>query len=211
MSAERGGDRTDQAALREDRALCGRAAARDRAAFAALYERHADGVRRLLLARGAPSDAAWDLMQETFARALRSFDRGHAPDRFDLWIRRIALNVCADLWRAPHLRHEESQDPRTLPERASVDRDLGAGEEMRAALSALEPGLREAVILHIYQDLSVQETATVLRIPEGTAKSRLSRAYRRLAQALAPDVATDRRKRRGARLSERMQRGGNEA
>ena len=167
-----------------DQELCRRAARNDRAAFGALYERYADAVLSLLLARGAPQQTVWDLMQETFARALRAFDRGQLPDRFDLWIRRISLNVFADHWRRPYTQREESTDPHDMPEVGSdmADRDLAT--EMRALIQRLDPALRDVVILHLYQDLSVQDVASVLRVPAGTVKSRLSRAYRKLSQAM---------------------------
>lgn len=181
----RGGDRTDEQGLQRDRALCRRAARQDRSAFAELYERHAESVRNLLLTRGAPQDEVWDLVQETFTRALRALDRGRAPDRFDLWIRRIALNVRTDHWRTPHLRHEQSTDPWALPEETTLDPDGSTAELMRASVQSLTPQLRDAVILHFYQDLGVREVAAVLRIPPGTVKSRLSRAYRQLASRVA--------------------------
>lgn len=167
-----------------DRDLCRRAAAHDRAAFGELYERYAGGIRNLLLTRGSPPEAAWDLVHETFARALHAFDRGRMPDRFDLWIRRIALNAFTDHWRRPYVRYEESTDPGVLPDGVTpaTDRDLATA--MRSLVETLDPTLRDVIVLHVYQDLSVQDVASVLRIPPGTVKSRLHRAYRRLGQAL---------------------------
>lgn len=194
-----------------DRELSRRAAQQDRSAFSELYERHAEGVRRLLLARGAPEQTAWDLVQETFARALRHLDRGLAPDRFDLWIRRIAFNVSADHWRTPHVRREQSTDPKTLPEVAATDPDWAAGEAMRQAIRSLDPALRDAVILHFYEDLSVQEAAEVLRIPPGTVKSRLSRAYRKLAATLGIGRETQGRVERRPVKVRNLRKGRNEA
>ena len=202
----------DKDAERErDRELSRRAARQDRSAFAELYERHAEGVRRLLLARGAPEEAAWDLVQETFTRALRHLDRGRGPDRFDLWIRRIALNASADHWRTPHVLREESADPWTLPEAAARDPDWAAGEAIRQAIRSLDKALRDAVILHFYEDLSVQEAAEVLRIPPGTVKSRLSRAYRRLATTLGIERETQGRVEMRPVKVRNLRKGGNEA
>lgn len=171
----------------EDRTLCERAALGDRAAFGLLYDRHAPAVRQLILARGGPPDLSWDLLHDTFAHALRALDRGQIPDRFDLWIRRIAINAVHDHFRRPYATYESALDPtmpRAGPAGPVADPDLPI--VLRDLLMALAPDLRSSVILHFYQGLSVAETAYVLRVPVGTVKSRLSRAYRVLASALAP-------------------------
>lgn len=126
-------------------------------------------------------------MHETFSRALRALDRGQHPDRFDLWIRRITLSAFADHYRRPYVRHEESTDPRTLPEDAAPSGDRDLASLMRALIEGLDQNLRDVVVLHFYEDLSVQEVAAVLVVPPGTVKSRLHRAYRRLGTALAAE------------------------
>lgn len=209
----------DQGGPTSDLALCRQAATHDRVAFGDLYERYVDPVLRLLLAQGAQQETAWDLLQETFTRALRALDRGQVPDRFDLWIRRIALNVFADHWRRSYTKREETTDPHVLPDVASDGEDSDLAEEMRALLHALDQSLRDVIVLHIYQDLSVQDVAGVLGVPVGTVKSRLSRAYRRLGKAIAnlesharpgPTAQRDRRELpRGA--NPKPQRGGSQA
>jgi RNA polymerase sigma-70 factor (ECF subfamily) len=59
-----------------------------------------------------------------------------------------------------------------------------ASEILQAGLQKLSPELREAVILRDLQDLEYREIAEILRIPEGTVKSRLNRGRAELARVL---------------------------
>ena len=59
-----------------------------------------------------------------------------------------------------------------------------ASEILQAGLQKLSPELREAVILRDLQDMEYREIATILRIPEGTVKSRLNRGRAELARVL---------------------------
>lgn len=170
----------------DDHTLCEQAALGDRNAFGLLYDRHAGAIRELILARGGPPDLSWDLLHDTFAHALRALDRGQIPDRFDLWVRRIAVNVIHDHFRRPYATRESALDlvPSEMPAIPGADPDLPI--LLRDLLKRLPPELRSAVTLHFYQGLTVAETAYVLSVPVGTVKSRLSRAYRTLAEVLGP-------------------------
>lgn len=169
----------------QDVALCAASAAGDRQAFGRLYDRYCERVRHLAAARGVPADRVWDVVQETFMRALKALDRGQVPDRFDLWIRRIALHAAADQFRPSYTRQEESTDPRELPELQGAPTDHDLPIVVKSLITALDPGLRDIVALHVYDDLTLDEVAQVLRIPPGTVRSRLSRAYRLLETGLA--------------------------
>ncbi len=66
------------------------------------------------------------------------------------------------------------------PER-STEPDLDLCVDMGVVLDQLEWSLREILVLHFYQDLSLKDIAAVVDIPLGTVKSRLARAYRQVA------------------------------
>jgi RNA polymerase sigma-70 factor (ECF subfamily) len=172
-----------------DRELCRRVAEGDRSAFGTLYDRHAPAVRALVLALGAASDSAADHVHEAFARALRALDMGREPERFDLWIRRIALNVVRDSLRLAYRRYERATDPTAVPDVVDGAPDADLAIVVRRLLRDLDRPLREVVALHFYQGLRVEEVARVVGVPTGTVKSRLSRAYRRLGAALSGGVS----------------------
>jgi len=151
---------------------------------------------------GAAEDAE-DLTQEVFIkmyRTLKSYDVSKGA--FVTWVTTIARNLLVDHFRRS--RHDRmtgslesapagDQDALTLGEQLpdlgpSPDAGIQTQETQRAvhlALQKLSPELREAVILRDLQDLEYREIAHVLRVPEGTVKSRINRGRAELARHLA--------------------------
>ena len=141
--------------------------------------------------------AAEDAAQEAFLLAyskLHTFRGGP----FKPWLLRIAINHCIDqirrLQRRPQValdqvnEHGEEYepawmvDPAETPENA-VER-FETGQAIAHAVNRLAPEYRTLVILVDLQELDYAEVSSVLRIPVGTVKSRLSRARRQLRAAL---------------------------
>jgi RNA polymerase sigma-70 factor (ECF subfamily) len=126
---------------------------------------------------------AQDVVQEAFARALAR-PRGFADiDNPEAWLRTVAVNLVRRKWRRRRLL-----DTILLRERP-VQRLIEPGPEpdrtdLTGALAALPERYREVVVLHYFADLSVDEIATVLSVPVGTIKSRLSRARAAMAAHL---------------------------
>ena len=77
----------------------------------------------------------------------------------------------------------EQIEDKGLPPDARVQ-SRETGEVVHEALQKLSPELREAVILRDLQDMDYREIATVLRVPEGTVKSRINRGRAELARLL---------------------------
>jgi RNA polymerase sigma-70 factor (ECF subfamily) len=150
---------------------------------------------------GSGTDAE-DLTQEVFLklyRNLASFDVERGS--FQTWITTLARNLLVDHFRRTRLeRASDSLDASfsgddngaTLADRLADMRPSqeahAAGMELRVriqqALAQLSPELREAVILRDLEDMDYKEIAQVLRIPEGTVKSRISRGRGELARLL---------------------------
>lgn len=150
---------------------------------------------------GSSTDAE-DLTQEVFLKLyknLSSFDVQKGS--FQTWITTLARNLLVDHFRRTRLdRASESLDVSIDGEDGSPtmgDRlaDAGPSQEqhvarlelqgrVQAALKQLSPELREAVILRDLEDMDYKEIAQVLRIPEGTVKSRISRGRGELARLL---------------------------
>jgi RNA polymerase sigma-70 factor, ECF subfamily len=150
---------------------------------------------------GSCSDAE-DLTQDVFLKLyknLASFDTQKGS--FQTWITTLARNLLVDHFRRTRLdRASDSldatfdgdEDGPTMAERLADPRPSQehhvAGLELKArvqgALKQLSPELREAVILRDLEDMDYKEIAQVLRIPEGTVKSRISRGRGELARLL---------------------------
>ena len=153
---------------------------------------------------GSGTDAE-DLTQDVFLklyRNLASFDVERGS--FQTWITTLARNLLVDHFRRTRLeRATDSLDASyagddggaTLADRMAELTDPGRSPEAHAsgmelkvriqqALAQLSPELREAVVLRDLEDMDYKEIAQVLRIPEGTVKSRISRGRGELARLL---------------------------
>jgi RNA polymerase sigma-70 factor (ECF subfamily) len=126
---------------------------------------------------------AQDVVQEAFARALAR-PRGLADvDNPEAWLRTVAVNVVRRRWRRRKLL--DTILLRDRPVARFVEQAPGPERaDLRDALAAIPSTYREVVVLHYYADLPVDEIATVLQMPVGTVKSRLSRARAALAAHL---------------------------
>jgi RNA polymerase sigma-70 factor (ECF subfamily) len=150
---------------------------------------------------GSPDDAA-DLAQEVFIkmyRTLSTYDGTRAS--FMTWVTTVTRNLLVDHFRkGKYDRITDSldaapgsqEDGLTLAERLE---DTSAGPEAQVqsqqtqkvvheALARLSPELREAVILRDLQDMDYKDIAIVLKVPEGTVKSRINRGRTELARVL---------------------------
>jgi RNA polymerase sigma-70 factor (ECF subfamily) len=150
---------------------------------------------------GSSCDAE-DLTQDVFLKLyknLASFDT--LKGSFQTWITTLARNLLVDHFRRTRLERasdsmdasfDGEEDGPTMAERLADPRPSQeqhvAGLELKvkiqAALKQLSPELREAVILRDLEDMDYKDIALVLRIPEGTVKSRISRGRGELARLL---------------------------
>ena len=150
---------------------------------------------------GCGTDAE-DLTQDVFLKVyknLSSFDTSKGS--FQTWITTLTRNLLVDHFRRTRLdRASDSLDAtldgeesgptmgdRLADGRPSQEQHVAGLElkvKIQAALAQLSPELREAVILRDLEDMDYKEIALVLRIPEGTVKSRISRGRGELARLL---------------------------
>jgi len=138
---------------------------------------------------------AQDLTQEVFLRifrTLKTFRSGEGS--FVVWLARLTRNLLIDHYRRSRLERATDSIEDQLPmleERnalgARTDGMLAgreASEILQSALGRLSPELRETVILRDLEELEYREIAEVLKVPEGTVKSRLNRGRAELARIL---------------------------
>jgi RNA polymerase sigma-70 factor (ECF subfamily) len=139
------------------------------------YVAFRNGVATIVRSR----DEARDVVQEAFARALRSRRDYRGEGSLQAWVWRIALRTALERRRAGDDLHSEALDPQ-LPDR---DRD----PELAAALRRLPPRKRLIVFLRYFADLSYSEIAETCGISEGTVAATLSQARAALLEQLSPE------------------------
>ena len=130
---------------------------------------------------------AEDVAQEALARAYRHLSRLRDRRRFRSWLVRISWRLALDHRRAGKRRERREQtaaDPPPAPDAEEV----AAANEFRArlwrAIDALPEKLRVVVVLAGIEGYDLREVAALLELPDGTVKSRLHLARKRLAAML---------------------------
>ena len=177
--------------------------ARDRVRFEEEALDLADQVYRVARRMVSTREEAEDLMQETYARAFRSWRSFQPGTNLRAWLLRILTNLNIDrgrrVQRAPdtqpleegdyflYNRLEEANPTRSDEER--VDARLSQDDAV-TALSAVPHDFRDVIVLVDIGDFSYNEAAQILDIPVGTVMSRLHRGRRILKRELA-DRAVD--------------------
>lgn len=168
--------------------------------FAALVDTHADAIYRYL-ARRVGASAAEDLVSETFLRAFRSRAgyRDEQPTALP-WLYGIATNLVRDHARSEQRRLETlarlANEAVTDAVHDHVDETVVATTVLAQAIDAvadLSGGSRDVVMLVAVEGLTYTETAAALGVPEGTVRSRLSRARDELRRSLDVTMGAARR------------------
>lgn len=121
-----------------------------------------------------------DAVQTAILKAWQKLGSLRDEDMLETWVMRILINECHNLMRA---RARVSPMAET-PERAAPP---DANAELHDALMALPDKLRLPVVLHYMDGYRVDEIARMLRLPQGTVKSRLRRARVRLREIMEED------------------------
>ena len=127
-----------------------------------------------------PGDRA-DAVQEALLTAWHRIGTLREEPFFRTWLVRILINRCKSILRKKRpLPLEEGQAARL----AGPSADAGPRLDVHRALARLDEKTRLAAVLYYMEGCSLSETAGILRIPEGTAKSRLYRARQQLKREL---------------------------
>lgn len=160
-------------------------------AFEELYSRHRGPLFRFMLRQVRDHSTAEELYQDIWQRAISARERYRPEAKFSTWLYQIAHNRLTDHWRALQHRPPPPEDAVERAEREpdpqTPERHLSAFEERRRlqrALEELPDDQREAVMLRLEQDLSLEEIAAITGVGRETVKSRLRYALDKLRQKL---------------------------
>lgn len=161
-----------------------------------IVELHSDRVYRLAYRLTGNRADAEDLTQEVFVRVFRSLDT-YTPGTFAGWLHRITTNLFLDqARRRQRIRFDALSEERAVrlpsaspaPDAAYADRTFD--DDVEAALAALPPDFRVAVVLCDVEGLSYEEIADILDAKLGTVRSRIHRGRSMLRERLAHRAPT---------------------
>ncbi len=185
-------DRTGRAAPVDDLdRLIEAARAGDQAACAALYRAYVHPIYRLVYGLLLNEQDAEEVVQDTFAYALRTLDRFDPElSAFRTWLYTIAVSRSRNKRRRRWLRTINLAEvaewlPGFEPPPDKAVEDKGVRDLIWQALGRLSPKLREAVILRYFDGLTYREMGEVLGCPQKTAESRVRLAHEALYHILA--------------------------
>ena len=180
------------------------AEARDRARFEEEALALADQVYRVARRLVSSREEAEDLVQETYARAFRSWRSFTPGTNMRAWMLRILTNLNVDrgrrIQRSPQTQPLEESDYYLANKLASAAGEEALEQEQVVermsqdsivnALAEIQPQFREVVVLVDIGDFTYADAAQILDIPIGTVMSRLHRGRRALKQKLAEEALT---------------------
>ena len=121
-----------------------------------------------------------DAVQETLRRAWEKRDRLRDQEAVRVWLIRILLNVCHDIQKA----NKRMMPVERIPEHAEQQEE----HTLLDGLMTLPPKYRTVIVMHYVEDMEVAEISYILRIPQGTVKSRLARGRNLLEKVLREEL-----------------------
>jgi len=172
----------------------------NRAAYSQLMDLHFEKVySRMLKMTGQPFDAE-DLTMEAFNKAFSKLDQYTSDFAFSTWLYRIAKNNCIDHLRKNRKDNESKANPHEAeigiaahelanqlpsPEQLLINQQETL--QLREIVETLHPKYKDIIKLHYFSELSCDEIAQHLDLPEGTVKVRLFRARELLFNLMSKD------------------------
>lgn len=150
--------------------------------FEFLIRYHERSLFRIAKAILKNDDDCADAMQETILNVYKSLSNLKHPEYFKTWMVKILINNCNKIIR---------NNRKVVPIAEYIDTPTDGREfelveliELTQIINSLQEELRVIVLLYYYEDIAIKDIAIVLNIPEGTVKSRLSRARLKIKEAL---------------------------
>lgn len=169
----------------DDRELLAAVGDGDRAAFRALYDRHAPWLVARLSGRCADAGTVDEVLQDTFLAVWRGARRYRGEGEVAAWMWGIAIRRLIDHLRRRRtpvvMAHEDEGAEASAEERVLLGVEHG---DLAAALHRLSPELRAVVQATVLDGLTTREAGRLLGIPAGTVKTRMFRARAQLREAL---------------------------
>lgn len=153
----------------------------DKEAFAGLMEANNKQLYRVAKGIVFQEFDIEDAIQETILKAWRGLSSLKRDELFKTWLIRILINECYTILRQRNKTVELVKNQEGQSSETSTDQRI----DIWNALKRLDPDMRTVLILHYFEDISYKDIARILEVPEGTVKSRLSRAKEKIGDILS--------------------------
>jgi RNA polymerase sigma-70 factor (ECF subfamily) len=207
----------DRLVAQKDAALIAGAKTGDARAFEVLVERHEGRIFSIAQRMTRNREDAEDVVQQSFQKAFINLKKFEGDSLFSTWLTRIAINEALMLLRRKRGSREVPIAESTTKDGAALPLDFpdsGPNPEdsclqreqeriLSAAVNELTPGLRKAIELREFGELSTGETAQVMGLSVGAVKARVFHGRRKLRQTLKRYVESTRTYRAGALRQQR--------
>lgn len=178
--------------MQSERDLIGKAQGGDQRAFEQLVLLHEAPIRKTVWAMLGDTPEAKDVAQEVFIRWFQSINDFESRSSLRTYLTRIAINLSLNELKRRKQKskwlvfgRENTPEYPEPNDHEVAFKSWEAGELLHKALSLLAPDFRIVLVLRLIEGYSVQETAAMLQIPEGTVASRLARAQIKLKELIA--------------------------
>ncbi|MDQ2086290.1 sigma-70 family RNA polymerase sigma factor [Herbivorax sp. ANBcel31] len=153
----------------------------DKKAFEIIVKRYHNELYYTALGIVRSGWEALDICQETFIKAFNSINRLKDTTKFKSWINRILINKCNDYFR----KNKKVVYVDFIEESEGfIEGGCEENIDLLRALSTLKDDSRVVLTLRYFQDLPLKEIATILDIPEGTVKSRISNGLKEMRKLM---------------------------
>ena len=127
---------------------------------------------------------AEDAAQETFIKAMNSYDMFHSLSSEKTWLTRIAINCCKNIMRTNWFRTSRNQLIDDISTQEDFTQSLIERDSVSSAIMSLDKNDREVIILYYYQELTMKEISHIIGRSENTTIQRVNRARKKLKKIL---------------------------
>ncbi|MGI6317894.1 MAG: RNA polymerase sigma factor [Firmicutes bacterium] len=163
----------------------------EQSALEKLYHQYFNKTYRTAYLVTGDHQMAEDAAQEAFFKAFSNLDALRDLNKFGSWVNVIASNYAIDMLRkkkkmifTDNFAVHADRNPGNSPQDAWEKNE--EAQEIRDALLLLEPEEREILVLKYFNELSINEISAIVNVPQGTIKSRLFRARKKVRKLLQP-------------------------
>lgn len=155
----------------------------DKEAFNYLIEENKFKMYKTAKAILKNEDDVCDAIQEALIRAYKNIGKLQSNEFFTTWLIRILINKCYDIARIRQTENGRVMDMEMIENVECYD-TYEEESLIKKVLNKIENDLKSITIMYYYDDLSIKDISEILKIPEGTVKSRLSRAREKIYEIL---------------------------